>query len=244
MSVETAILSIVLSMIASAISYVAGRFWNNRDRLSIFIRTKLMWNKPIRISAAYLFRIKVSGRYLLIRGGKIATQFQPVGGVYKCFESSSNALNRMGVSPDNKMKSAIRDPEDLRIQLPAKNASAFLDWFDSKQGREVTTLREFDEELVSAGYLSEYPLGEFNPEFVKSCKRKLAYSTHLGIQEILVHDVFEVHLSGGEQKHLEDLISADPECGLVLVDKDDIDRGSFSDGNRFYTIAPTARKVL
>lgn len=244
MSIEAAALNVLLGMIVSAISYVIGRFWNNRDRLSIFIRTNLMWNKPIRISAAYLFRIKVNGRYLLIRGGKIATQFQPVGGVYKFFESSRDALNRMGVSLDNKMKSATRDPEDLRIQLPAKNAIAFLDWFDSKKGREVTTLREFDEELVAGGYLPEYSLREFNPEFVKSCKRRLAYSVHLRIKEILVHDVFEVHLLGEEQKHLEDLISADPKCGLVLVDKDDIDRGTFFDGNQFYDIASTARKVL
>nr|WP_241158244.1 hypothetical protein [Adlercreutzia sp. ZJ138] len=35
------------------------------------------------MSAAYLFRIKVGGKYLLIRGNRIKDQYQPVGGVYK-----------------------------------------------------------------------------------------------------------------------------------------------------------------
>lgn len=244
MSAETVTLNVLCSIIACAFCYVIGRFWKNRDQLVIFMKTKLMQDKPVRISAAYLFRIMVNGRYLIIKGGKIPTQFQPVGGVYKRFESSNSDLNRMGVVPDNKMKSATRDPEDLRIQLPAKNAVAFLDWFDSKRGREVTVLREFYEELILAGYLPGYSLEEFNPEFVKSCKRKLVYSTHLEIHEILVHDIFEVHLSKSEQDYLEKLVSLNPKCGLALVDKDDISRETFSDGDQFYTIAATARKVL
>lgn len=238
------VLSVLCGLMASAIWCAIDRFWNNRNRLAILVKTKLMRDKPVRISAAYLFRIIVKGRYLLIRGGRIATQFQPVGGVYKYFESSSGDLNRMGVSPDDKMKTAKTDPKDLRVQLPAKNVTAFLDWFDSKKGREVAVLREFNEELVAEGYLPEYSSEGFSPEFIKGCERKLAYSTYLGIDEILVHDIFEIHLTEEEQSHLEELVSSNPSCGLALVDKDDIDKGTFSVGNQFYTIAVTARKVL
>src|SRR5690349_6727875 len=54
---------------------------------------KLIWQvlrhpkSPIRVSISYLFRIRVSGRYLLIRGTRFPDQFQPIGGVYKLFPS-------------------------------------------------------------------------------------------------------------------------------------------------------------
>lgn len=42
----------------------------------------LFKNEEIRVSAAYLFRIKIENKYLLVKGNKIS-QYQPIGGVYK-----------------------------------------------------------------------------------------------------------------------------------------------------------------
>lgn len=47
--------------------------------------------KQIRFSCAYLFRIKVDGRYFLVRDEQRRNHFQPVGGVYKYLDK--NILN-------------------------------------------------------------------------------------------------------------------------------------------------------
>ena len=69
----------------------------NRDRLRLLGATCAKRDDPIRVSAAYLFRIMVDGRYLLIKGKRIQSQYQPVGGVYKRFDGSAELFNKLGV---------------------------------------------------------------------------------------------------------------------------------------------------
>ena len=56
----------------------------NHSNLLLWLKCNSVFrDKDIRISISYLFRIKVKGKYLLVRGDRIKNQFQPVGGVYK-----------------------------------------------------------------------------------------------------------------------------------------------------------------
>ena len=58
----------------------------------------------VRISFAYLFRIKIDGKYLLVRNTRGTEKFQPVGGVYKLFENEKIELkNLYQVMDDDKI---------------------------------------------------------------------------------------------------------------------------------------------
>lgn len=132
----------------------------------------------------------------------------------------------------------------MRLRLPGKNLLEFLDWFDGRTGREVGTMREFREELVEPGYLTDKAVKCFNPEFIRMCDRKMSYSKELEIYELLIHDVYEVTLSMDEAALIREAIGSGPDCELVLVDARDIEKGTVEISGVFYGIAPTARKVL
>ncbi|WP_324722027.1 SMODS-associated NUDIX domain-containing protein [Latilactobacillus curvatus] len=51
----------------------------------------LQRNTKIRISFAYLFRIKVDGKYFLVKNSH-TKRFQPVGGTYKYYEKEAQYL--------------------------------------------------------------------------------------------------------------------------------------------------------
>ena len=59
----------------------------------------------IRISFAYLYRIKIGDKYLLVKNERGTGKDQPVGGVYKLFGNEKIELkNRYKVKDDNKEK--------------------------------------------------------------------------------------------------------------------------------------------
>ena len=58
----------------------------------------------IRISFAYLFRIKVGDKYFLVKNGRGTQKFQPVGGAYKYQDSERKVLSYKPVSFHKVMK--------------------------------------------------------------------------------------------------------------------------------------------
>ena len=80
---------IVVNLIVAFITFLAATIYHNRLRIKIFSQSIMRWNKNIRLSCAYLFRIKYNGKYLLVKGNRI-DQYQPIGGVYKYYASFVN----------------------------------------------------------------------------------------------------------------------------------------------------------
>jgi hypothetical protein len=104
----------------------------------------------IRVSASYLFRIKIDDQFFLVKGSRY-DQFQPVGGVYKLHESARGALASMHVQDDDFVPIDSVSRDDLRIHLPGSKLTSFVRWFESEKGRETGAWREFCEELVLSG---------------------------------------------------------------------------------------------
>lgn len=155
--------SILVSVVTAILGWLGKGAWANRRRLMLCGLTRINPDEMVRISAAYLFRIRIGGKFLLIRGNRIRDQYQPVGGVFQYFAGAEPGFREMGCNPDDRMKSSSSDPRDLRVILPRKNVLKFLDWFDSRKDREITTLREFYEELVKPEFLPESCALNFNP---------------------------------------------------------------------------------
>ena len=149
-------------------------------------------NRPIRISAAYLFRILVDGKYLLIRGSRYQNQFQPVGGVYKVTREGSTALAAMGAMGDNLIPVDPSSNMDIRVRVLGRNLVSFFRWFDSRNGREDSPWREFQEELISSSILPAATFPYIVHNYIRREVDKVRYSPYSNSLEILVADIYEL----------------------------------------------------
>lgn len=164
---------------------------------------QLIWiprNELIRISAAYLLRIRLDHQYLLVKGHRVK-KFQPVGGAFQRYPNASKIINKLGILDDNKIEIDDINRGDLRVRVPARNVIDFLKWFDTGKDRETTIEREFREELLKTNILPtelfEYP----KPDFLYECLN-FHFSTHYQCRELLVHHVYEVHLNDNQKTYL------------------------------------------
>ena len=102
----------------------------------------------IRFSCAYLFRIKLGDKFLLVMDEQGRGTYQPVGGVYKYYsdkfflDTHATQCVRFGNNSDLDC--------DLRVIVPRKYASRFNRWYRKEKERETVTdlYREFKEELL------------------------------------------------------------------------------------------------
>jgi hypothetical protein len=124
--------------------------------------------KEIRLTIAYLYRIEMNGKYLLVKSNRIANTYQPVGGVYKYYKpEAKKELDCMGAITDNKIDNDDVSECDLRLNLLNRNKiGTFLKWFFKKEKRETDPWREFYEELVAPGILPATEFGYIHYELV------------------------------------------------------------------------------
>jgi hypothetical protein len=177
--------------------------------------------RRVRISMASLVRIKVAGKYLLVRGNRIPDQFQPVGGVYKFYGGARDVLDSVGAVSDIFAKDGVDSEDDLRrvlqqgVKLPA-----FLKWFHSRCNRETDPRREFNDEVLSSGILPEglFAGGLFRYRWVKSVGIGIRYSPELEIPEYTFADVFELMPNADQRRALQALQKVDSDS-YVWVDE-------------------------
>lgn len=178
----TTIFSLVLGSILTTI-------YQNRKYINIFFKTLVHRNQEYRISYAYLFRIKVDNEYLLIKGNRI-DQYQPVGGVYKYYDSFKDKLEKWEIK--NEKNRDFYDSNDLRIFIKGKYIISFFKWIESSFNREIDCKREFIEELIEPGYLNIEELKTIQFEYLKRINSGIHYSPHFKCNEILIFDIYDV----------------------------------------------------
>ncbi|MFF5427041.1 MULTISPECIES: hypothetical protein [unclassified Streptomyces] len=163
--------------------------WGNIRHLWYSLRYR---KRSIRVSTSYLFKIYLDGKYLLIRGSRYRTQFQPVGGVHKVSPQGNATLAAMGVTDDDLIPLDAVRYGDLRVRVPGKNIYQFFKWFDSRQGREDSPWREFQEELLATGVLPQEKFPHIMHNYLKREVDPIRYSEWAASLEILVADVYEL----------------------------------------------------
>lgn len=142
--------NLALGLIAGAALPLVDLGYENRRYAALALGGVWAGRNKVRVSAAYLYRIRVDGKFLLIRGGRFPTQFQPVGGVFKVAATGRGKLVELGAADDNLIPLDTASADDLRIRLEGCRLVSFLKWFESGQGRETSPWREFQEELVGS----------------------------------------------------------------------------------------------
>jgi len=119
----------------------------------------LQKDTPIRISFAYLFRIKVDGKYFLVRNARTG-KYQPVGGAYKFQKAEADYLrDNIPVENDDRIPVDKITRRDYRLWVKNKYLRKFIRRFDKTKLREdIPDLsREFIEELFTSKILAKDP---------------------------------------------------------------------------------------
>lgn len=160
----------------------------------------------VRVSFAYLFRIKIGDKYLLVKNERQTGKFQPVGGVYKLKSNEKTELkNLFHVMDDNKVPIDESSRNDYRLRMENRYLRKFVKRFDRKADREnISNLsREFKEELIQKGIL------DWNQIQYRVCGRhmtELSFGQHFQIYELLLADIVELILTERQQNDLERLM--------------------------------------
>lgn len=164
-------------------------------------------NTIIRISFAYLYRIKIGDKYLLVKNERGTGKYQPVGGVYKFEEDEKIELkNRFQVKDDNKISIDESSRNDYRLRMENKYLRKFISHFDKKANREnVDNLsREFREELIEKNIIN---WNEISYRFCGRHMTSLHFGEHFQIYEILLADVVELLPTVEQMKDLKMLLN-------------------------------------
>lgn len=212
--------------------------------LWFFLLSKVRYRgKLVRVSIAYLIRIKLDEEYLLI-WSNLFKQFQPVGGVYKRLEGAQEMFDSLGVRGDDQIPISEETRGDLRVRLPGRNVPAFLEWFDSRKQREVGPWREFFHELVEAGPLSQEDFPFVTFRWLGRHTTGFEFSEHFQCDEVKVAEIFEAQLTAKQKGAIRRAVEDHAEQ-LCLADEELIRRRGVREDHHFdHNIAETAGWLL
>lgn len=160
----------------------------------------------IRISFAYLYRIKIGNEYLLVKNERGTGKYQPVGGVYKLLGNEKLELrNRYQVKDDNKIPLDRSSRDDYRLRLENRYLRKFVKRFDRKAEREqiYNLSREFKEELIEKGTIS---WSQITYRFCGRHMTELHFGDHFQCYELLLADVVELVPTPEQEADLERLV--------------------------------------
>lgn len=188
-----AVMNILCSSVAgAAVSVLYELIDTHGQGIKLWYQTQIKYrDEQIRLSFSYLYRIKINGKYLLVRGNRLRNQYQPVGGVYKYCQEGKRFLEDIQCVGDIRMNNT-EDDNDLRIKIKGKNVLKFFDWFLSMKDREYDPLREFREELIDTGILPSQEFDVIQYRKVTVYKTAVQYSQWMQCNEILYSDIFEL----------------------------------------------------
>lgn len=163
----------------------------------------------IRISFAYIFRIKVDGKYLLVMNKRNTGKYQPVGGVYKMLDSEKRYLaSKFGCMDDNMIPIDSSSKNDYRLRVNDRYLRSFLRRFDKGIDREIIDdlSREFKEELVDTMILSSENFKKIRYEYVGRYYNGVKYSQHFDCYELLLGDVVSLIPTPDQENELRELL--------------------------------------
>jgi len=194
---------------------ISGALFSIVANSAVMFETGLTWavlkarfwyrNAPCRVSISYLIKISVDGTLLLIRGHRIRTQFQPVGGVYKIRFNEVDLVSRFNALPDTRFAPDDVNRGDLRLQLKGKHIPDLISWFESGREREFLPTREFYEELVRPGIIPDSAFLYLDCSYIGRRSFGLEYDKYSNCQQLILADIYVLHLDEKQLATLREL---------------------------------------
>lgn len=225
---------IIVNLIVAFITFLFSSLFHNRLRIKIWLQSLMRWNKNIRLSCAYLFRIKYGNKYLLIKGNRI-DQYQPVGGVYKYYDSFNEIKGNLELKDE--VESRFYEHGDLRLITEGQHLVKFLDWFDTEKNREITVIRELVEELQSSE-ISVEQLIDVQIEYLKTIKEAISFSQHFKMDEQKIFNIYEARIP---EETLDKVLNSDKYC---LVEADEIEKLCHTKDGLSKRISETSKYII
>lgn len=107
---------------------------------------------------------------------------------------------------DTKMSVDAQSENDLRIIIKAKYLTNFLDWFYSEKDRETSYNREFEEEVINTGILSN-KFHSLNATKTKKIIGHVEFSDYHQCYELKPKDIICVQLNEEQKSEIISLMN-------------------------------------
>lgn len=227
------VIGILVNVISAPIYFVIVEAFYSAGRMKLFLQTKLQYmNKDVRMSISYLFRIKVNGKYLLVKNRK-GNYYQLVGGAYKTLPSSNAVFTKFEVKPDRRYQTTNGiSKSDLRFMVPGKYVINMIDWFYSQKDREICQWREFCEELLTTNILDKHKFRYIDFSYSKTLQTPLKKAKGFDYQEILIYEIFDLVPNPEQEAYLESLCNQGDTDEIKWADHVIIDTLGFDERSR------------
>ncbi len=174
------------------------------DNFLFLIKTQLVnRNEQIRVTTAYIFKIKYNGKYLLIKNKK---KYFPIGGKFKFYETAFAEWGKLkiNIKDDYLFKETEQRNNDLAKVIDKKDIPMFFTWFKSRKDREICVWREFYDEVVKTKI---FPLDLFpfvDCKFISTNPLEITINHH-NKPELKIHEVYELVLNEVQSQFLKTL---------------------------------------
>lgn len=219
LTISSIILILAYAILEYAIGDIIPKFFNlfakeqwKTTQKSLEKEGKLHEDSIIRISFAYLFRIKIDNKYFLVPNTRTG-KYQPVGGAYKFNEEEAHYLSKnIPVENDDCIPVDEITKKDYRLLVKNKDLRKFVRRFNKTSNREnISDLsREFVEEIFGNEILIKEKFGNITYRY---CGRHMTdiEETVFRPFEILLADIVEVILTDTQEEMFRELIKKDSE---------------------------------
>ena len=195
-----------------SITYIVDMFddksWKSSER-RLKRAHELRKETKIRISFAYLYRIIIDGKYLLILNSRETKRYQPIGGVYKYTNEEKKVLkDDFNFEYDDKISCDETSKNDYRMYIEDRLLRKFVKRFENglnNRENQKDVSREFVEEIVEPFNISPWEFGSFNYSFANRFISDVKYSSYYLCYELLIADVYDVELSDEQTDILRQL---------------------------------------
>lgn len=165
----------------------------------------------IRILFAYLFRIKVDGKYFLVQNTR-TKKYQSAGRAYKFNKEEADYMrDNIPVENDDRIPVDRITKLDYRLLVKNKYLRKFIRRFNKTQYREnISNLcREFVEEIFSTGILDRSAFGALSYKYCGRHMTNIENSSVFSHYGVLLADIIEVQLSDTQEELFRNLMGTD-----------------------------------
>lgn len=244
-SVSNTFYSLSVELVGGILLFGLLQLLQNINRLRFYFHTQIILrNKEVRISIAYLFKIKIDNKYLLVKSRR-RNYYQPVGGAFKTLPGSEKIFEKLNIKPDRLVETEHGIAKnDLRVYMKGVNIIEFLEWFNSKQDRELSPWREFCEELISTEILPWKPFRYIDYKFRGVVKSPII-NMDSGGKGMFLFEVYDLVINDEQKLVLETLLRNGNKEEYVWVDDYLIQRLGHDDRTKeqLFEISPHTKYV-
>lgn len=241
-SFSNTLFNISIEMVGGILLYGLLHVLQNIRQIRFYFQTQFLYRKKeIRLSIAYLFRINIDGKYLLVKS-RLKPVYQPVGGAFKTLPGSEKIFEKLQVRPDRLIETEHGiAKEDLRVHVKGIHAIEFLEWFKSREDRELSPWREFCEELISTGILPWKEFRYINYKFKGKIQSPII-TMDSGEKGMFLFEIYDLVINDEQKPILQELLRNGNKEEYIWVDDYLIQRlGHDENSKKFIQISPQTR---